>query len=258
MANLNDYFTNRQLTDKALNRYQRFAIDRDWRVGRSGKLGLYQLGRRAFDSTTASPVAQSAFREAYDIVRSWPGVQRGGSLAGADEVFAAIRAGGKSLVGIDSVSLSNLSYPSVQSKDIDRFLPALSFIKPTKRYPWMPVSKVLHFCNPRLFPIWDWDVMWNEVMWEKGPFRREFDRFCGARQFKATSNEPAFLLYYTLWAASYVQAADDNFMSWFEEWMHKYYGPDIASTQMTPDIATLYSTAFEFVAIGAAYLEAGK
>ena len=258
MPNLTHYFSNRELADKALDRYMRFAVDRRWCVGGPyGKSRLYQLGRQAFSQGSSLPVAELAFREAYGIVRSWPGVQRGGTLASWDDVFKAIRSGCGRLVGQMAGDLSSLAYPSPSLRAMERFLSALSFIKPTKRYPWMPVSKILHICNPGLFPIWDVDVMWNQVMWERAPFRREYAAFCQSRGFNPTTNEHVFNLNYTLWAASYIQDADSDFMTWFGAWLGMNYRSDIAAARLEQAVSTLYATAFEFVAIGAAYLETG-
>ena len=254
MHSLIDYFTNRKLTNLALTRYQQFAIERDWRIGGpDGKLRLYHLGHIAFDQGSPLPAAESAFREAYEIVRSWPGVQRGGSLAASDDVFSAIWLGAGNLIG-GAVSLADITHPSLDSQTVERFLPALAFVKPTKRYPWMPVSKILHFCNPRLFPIWDWDIVWYRVMWEDAPFRGEYNAFCRERGLKPTTDEPVFLLYYYLWAASYIQSAAEDFMVWFADWMDRHYHADLVSTQTDRQVSTLYATAFEFVAIGAAHL----
>jgi len=257
-GSLKSYFSDRDLTVKALDRYQRFAIDRDWRVGLpDGKLWLYRRGQMAFDAATSSPVAEAAFREAYETVRSWPGVQRPNPLAPANEVFNAIRTHGRDLVGHSNINLANLRHPSSASHEVIRLLPELRFIKAASYYPWMPVTKMLHFCNPSLFPIWDRAVVWKEVMWEGGPFRQEFDSFSRALGINPTTNEPEFVLYYTLWAASYIQGADSDFMTWFAEWMDRHYRADLLATQMDQHVNKLYSTAFEFVAIGAAYLEAG-
>jgi hypothetical protein len=122
----------------------------------------------------------------------------------------------------------------------------------------MPVTKMLHFANPALYPIWDRAYLWGEVMWGAAPFRQEFDSFCRQHGFSPITNDLDFVLYYTLWAASYIQAADGNFMTWFAEWLDGHYRADLLATQMEPHVSTLYATAFEFVAMGAAHLESGR
>lgn len=126
----------------------------------------------------------------------------------------------------------------------------------------MPVSKILHFINPSLFPIWDWDVLWYKVMWRQpkvrdAAFRAEYEDFCHRNHFQAGENGAVFLLNYSLWAAYYIQHGDPDFMTWFATWMHLNFSDDLTKYYMADKVSSLFATAFEFVAIGAAYLELG-
>lgn len=264
MDKLSEYFQTRQFTDKALDRYLRFSNERRWYVGgQFGKLRLYDEADRAFAPGVPIETALPLFCSVYDSVRQWPGVQRKGSLAPADEVFAAILKYGGNTSDAIKINLANLVFPSAETNQVKQeLLPAPGFVKPTSDYPWMPVSKVLHFVNPSLFPIWDWDVLWHKVMWGqsgfgKAAFRGEYETFCDEHRFKGGENGSVFLLNYTLWAAQYIQHADYTFMEWFSEWLHHNFSSDLVRYNMSGKTLALYATAFEFVAIGAAYLELG-
>jgi len=113
-------------------------------------------------------------------------------------------------VGDGSVTLASLNYPSADCANIESLLTSLAFVKSAPQYPSLPVSKILHVCNPRLFPVWDWEVVWRTVLWRhemaraEGPFRNEFEVFCQEQGFESTTDDPLFLLRYTLWASAYI------------------------------------------------------
>lgn len=251
MNDLLAYFQDRQLMDIALTRYLEFANSNDWYIGgHYGKLRLYLLTNRAFNSADPQP---EAFVEACESVRKWPGVQHGGSLAPANDVFQVILEHGKGVVYNSKISLANLKHPSSAARSLVWLLPPLQIVKPNKRYPWMPVSKVLHIVCPELMPIWDWEYIWYKVMY--GAFRNEYQQFCDDNSFEREENGSVFLRNYALWAAYYIQNGDRNFMEWFTEWMISYFADDISHYEMEARIPMLYATAFEFVAIGAAFLQ---
>ena len=261
MSNLVAYFQSEELAHRALDRYLGFANDRDWRIiGDGGKLQLYDWASQAFDPATPADDALDAFRRMYSAVAGWPGVQRGGSLAPAEEVFTVLRSPAHRFLYDGSITLARLKHPTPEATALEEFLPLVQFLKPTQRYPWMAVTKVMHFVNPGLFPIWDTDVLWNKVMWP-GPaegnasFRRAYQSFCKEHEFHVLENGAVFVHNYVLWAAHHIQQADDSFMAWFEEWMQQRFPNDIPKYSSARRLRSLYATAFEFVAIGAAYLE---
>jgi hypothetical protein len=257
MNKLNEYYQNRQSACNALDRYLKFTNDNYWDIGgQCGKLHLYKLASRAFDSRTPRSDALEAFCKVYDTVKKWPGVQRGGSLAPADEVFDVLLRDGSSFLYGTKVSLVNLTFSSSEASGLEEFLPSLKFVKPTRNYPWMPVSKVLHFANPGLFPMWDRKVLWNEVMGgTHAAFHTEYKTFCRKHGFAAWENGARFVLNYTLWAAHYIQQSNSEFMEWFVDWIDRNFSDDLAKYSIGQRIHTFYATAFEFVAIGAAYLD---
>jgi len=135
-------------------------------------------------------------------------------------------------------------------------LPALRGIKENPvNYPCMAVSKVLHFSNPSLFPIFDTDVMWEQVMWGRrragnAPLHPDWTSFCRSSGFNPEEMGSRFQHDYALWASRAVQCADTDLMEWFAEWMDSRYGDDIHRLGIKSLVRTLYATAFEFIAIG--------
>jgi hypothetical protein len=214
MDKLVRYFQERQAAEAALERYYQFAKEQNWDIGGStGKIRLYSLMLQAMDSHTSPERAYEDFCNVYNTVRKWPGVGRKGSLAPADQVYNAIFQWWRDYFFTSGAYLTTLSYPSEFSDSLVSSLPALHFMKTTPRttqkYPWMFVSKVLHFVNPGLFPIWDWEIMWGKVMYQgKAAFRDEYEAFCGTHHFTVSEDGSIFLLYYLLWAADYLQRSD--------------------------------------------------
>lgn len=257
MRELVDYFQNRESAYAALERYFEFSKNNMWDVGGStGKISLYSRMFKAIDPGISKSESFDEFRVVYDMVRSWPGVERGGKLAPAKEVHEVILKGGNEFFFGSRGDLMNITFHSEFVNKVNRFLPALQFVKQTSNYPWMPVSKILHFVNPGLFPIWDWTVVWNTVMYPtQGAFGSGYRDFCHKHGFNVFENRPVFLLNYMLWAAHHIQQGDASFMEWFADWMNHHFSNDIIKYNLGQKVKTLYATAFEFVAIGAAYLE---
>jgi hypothetical protein len=258
MNKLLDYFQDEHHALRALNRYLEFADESNWNIGGyHSKLHLYNFASRAFDRSTSKEEDFESFRDMYGVVKQWPGVQRGGSLAPAEQVFEVLFQRGSKYFFRKGVDLSNFTYPSSEASNLRDLLPKLSFIKNTKTYPWMAVSKVLHFMNPGLFPIWDFEVIWNSVMGTGSAFQIEYKKFCRRFNFTYSDNTPIFLLNYILWAAGYIQQSHEDFMEWFEDWMNHHFADDVKKFGLNHNLKDYFAVAFEFVAIGAAHLEKG-
>lgn len=138
MDKLIRYFQNEDATQKALSCYLQFSKSRQWYIGsQSGKIRLYNEASQAFSSENLPTEALAAFHIVYDDhVRLWPGVQRGGNLALAEEVFAVLNSyhGNKVLDGT-VIHLANLTYPSAEANQIKAFLPSLKFCKANNSIP---------------------------------------------------------------------------------------------------------------------------
>jgi hypothetical protein len=185
-------------------------------------------------------------------------VKRGGSLAPANEVFDILIQYGSPFLFDAGVSLANLTYPSPSTSRLITFLPKLRFLKSTKYYPWMFVSKILHFANPSLFPMWDQEVIQGKVMGGKSAaFHCEYKTFCRDHWFSVWENRPDFNLYYTLWSTDYINQSHPELMDWFLDWMNVHFSSDIENYGLAPILCGYYATAFEFIVIGAALIEKG-
>jgi hypothetical protein len=94
------------------------------------------------------------------------------------------------------------------------------------------------------------------VIWEKvfRRFKNDFRDFCFNSSIlydKAINNDTEpFLLHYVEWASSLRSGAHEGFMQVFVEWLGGQPGANLHLRTFDP--ASLYATAFEITAIGAA------
>lgn len=131
-------------------------------------------------------------------------------------------------------------------------LMAMGGIKANKGFPVMTVSKFLHFYNPSLIPIYDTEVIWNRVFKR---FRADYEEFRTSANLASRAGDVAFLRNYICWASSLMAAAHPAFMSAFVDWLAGELPPKKFDAMGRDLLATLYATAFEFTAIGAAKVE---
>lgn len=151
------------------------------------------------------------------------------------------------------MTLITLHHPSPESEKVLATLDKLRGLKPARDYPWMPVSKFTHFFNPKLFPIYDFTVIWKWVL--NGAFRNDYRDWCHSQYLNPNGPGERFNLYYMLWSGHIIRQADDNFMGFFSQWFKSQVGNHPDSQNVMDDLHHYYATAFEFVAIGAAALE---
>jgi hypothetical protein len=250
--NLSPYFDadGQQL---ALDAYAKFAFapERGWSI--EDKVELYDASRRAFDPAVPQGEALSAFRKIYeDLFRparagGW-GVGRNssGPCWPAARTFETIKTEFPLFRWGGPITLLNF-HTSGDHAALLSSLENLRGLKPVAKYPVMVVSKFLHFYNPELFPIYDYEVIWNGVF---RCFRRDFKEFCHTSELKYEYEDIAsFYCKYILWASSLLAHAHSDFMEAFVAWLRKQ--PRVAWESRTFDASTLYATAFEFTAIGA-------
>jgi len=94
------------------------------------------------------------------------------------------------------------------------------------------------------------------VIWEKvfRRFKTDFRDFCFNSSIpydKAINDDTeAFLLHYVEWASSLLSGAHETCMQVFVDWLGEQPGADLHLRMFDP--ASLYATAFEITAIGAA------
>lgn len=111
----------------------------------------------------------------------------------------------------------------------------------------MAVSKVLHFYNPELFPVYDSEVIWKKVLTR---FKSEFTNFCYA--FSPPFNwedHPIFYKNYMCWGVNLLAAAHPRFMETFAEWLAKQPGADLPKRRFAA--TRLFAMAYEYSIIGA-------
>jgi hypothetical protein len=243
---LKDYFTTLGQR-RALEAYSEFAKGTAWSVPL--KMDLYDLSREAFTATGSLP----AFERIYNNLVSYWQVFR---PHGADEcwnaaqIFEAVR---RELVGFDHASgVSLANFDNDKRHSVMFSLMALEGMKPNAGYPTMTVSKFLHFYNPSLFPIYDTAVVWNKVF---ARFSLDYRAFCNAVNLDPSADGAAFLRNYVCWASSLMADAGPGFMSAFVAWLEDELPRKRFAALDQAFLRTLYATAFEFTAIGAAKAE---
>lgn len=242
---LRDYFQPAG-QQQALEQYSKFAFDKDWSI--EEKIRLYNASNRAFNPTTPDP---KAFDEVYNILRGWQAF-RGVAVNlcwSPQKIFDTFRNEFSEFAWGGFVALPNF-VGSGKEDDLLIKLPKMREIKPNQQYPVVAVSKFLHGYNPSLFPVYDNEVIWEQVFRR---FKNEFREFCRTSNVVCDLGfTPLFLRNYVSWASSLLASAHPKFMATFVDWLNKQPGGQLARTF---DALTLYATAFEFTAIGAAKSE---
>ena len=231
--------------DQALNAY--VAARPNWDI--STKMELYAYADTAFDYELPEHERRQAFSSIYVSLKSyWKVFRNAQSYWDADTTFSALNALELSQrgSGLDLITLN----ADIHSADILRELLSLRNLKKNQDYPYMAVSKFLHFSNPGLYPIFDTDAVWNTVC--KGSFKQDYHDFCNRHQLKPNETSGRFNLNYTLWASELLKEADPRFMAIFAEWMIRQIPDTEDQDAFALKLSSYYATAFEFLAIGAA------
>jgi hypothetical protein len=249
------YFQDPKVTRAALQRYAHFASvkgEKAWSIAES-KLDLYRSAVIAFgrvDQSTRKSRHETVFRH----LRSWYGVGRNGMLCDASTVFSVLTNGCQSCSRSSGVTLTSLAEKSNQQAVVD----CLKSMRGLKRlrsgtFPIMAVSKTLHFFNPRLFTIYDNHIVLKKVY---RVFRTDWDSCYDKIGADVNDDWIKFYLAYLLWGGSMIRSAYptlmENFAAWFIETVSKQRNAE----DFRDELRVSYATAFEFIIIGAAYLEA--
>lgn len=213
---------------------------------------MYYASQHSFDIGTSTDKAFNIFNEEiYKKLSSWRWYRPSklNDCWSSRLIFNTIKSEFAQFTWKSGVTLTNF-YNSGQYTSLLTSLKKMQGIKPNAGYPVMAVSKFLHFYNPLLFPIYDNEVIWNRVFRR---FKGEFKQFCGSSNIPMNTGETAeFLGNYVCWASSLMASAHSQFMESFAGWLSRQ--PNIALKQEF-QASFLYSTAFEFTAIGAAEAE---
>ena len=251
---LTQYFTSPH-TAQALDRYKS-VVPPTWSV--EHRFDLYRSAKIAFDMDVPEAVKQEAFRHIYDNLRSGWQVFRpksGEECWSSDQIYVVLTNECQFCSRQSGLTLAALTEQDSLTS-IEQCLASLGRMKPTERYPviypWMAVSKFLHFFNPHLFPIYDAAFMWEKVV--NGVFKPDYLDFCRRRGFHPREDTKRFNLQYTLWAAETIQNVDVECMTTFSEWFTAQIKEQPVAEGVLADVETYYAAAFEMIAIGAAHL----
>lgn len=249
---LRDYFQPAGQT-RALEAYATFARGSAWSV--LMKMDLYTASRIAFDPATSDSEAFKAFERIYGTLASyWQVFRPHGAKDSwpARQIFDTIKKEFSKFAWGGSLTLPNF-LGSGEHQSLLSSLMEMERIKPTNGYPIMTVSKFLHFYNPALFPIYDTEVIWNKVFKR---FKADYDDVRSSNNLASGSGDAAFLRNYVCWGSSLVSSAHPRFMALFVDWLGDELPRRKFDVLGRETLATLYATAFEFTAIGAAVAEA--
>jgi hypothetical protein len=231
------------------------AVAREGWLDPGRNLDFYEETWRAFDPSSGADEAFRAFENIYGELKgpTWQvfrSRKKNPDYWKARQVFETINREFPEFSWRSTINLLSLPQ-SGAGPSLETALIRMRGIKPSRYYPFMTVSKFLHFYNPALFPIYDNAVIWEKVF--RG-FRNDFRDFCaGANipyEIAMKDDTGKFLHYYALWASSLLSAAHGKFMQVFVDWLDAQSGTRLSARRFDP--ATLYATAFEFTVVGAA------
>ncbi len=234
----------------ALQAYERFSVSANWPIPEL--FCSYAASRPAFESSTSRSDALRVFTaEVYENLRRYWMVFRSSSTGQywpSERVFDSLKDNFADLGWNTNITLANVP-TIISAQEMVLRLEALRDIKPNKGYPIMAASKFLHFFNPRLFPIYDNEIVWERVM---KLFRNDFKTYCISAGLPYDMTDSAvFLRNYIWWASSLVAGAHPEFMSVFSRWAEENSNEILSPN----DLSLLYATAFEFAVIGAERIE---
>jgi|SRR5271157_4855718 len=249
---LRSYFVNDQEQRSALGALGDFFDPRE--------LDLYDASWCAFDPSSSAGEALRHFNKIYDELASprwnvFRSPQSGASRWPPQKAFDTINREFAEFSWRGPVNLLNFPKSGTGLR-LESCLAKMQGIKQKKGYPLMTVSKFLHFYNPALFPIYDYEVIWKKVC--NGRFKNDFREFCYRERIPNNivgdnaEDTAAFLRYYMIWASSLLSLAHAGFMQVFSDWLARQPGTDLPKRRFDP--TGLYARAFEYTAIGAANL----
>jgi hypothetical protein len=244
--NAYSYFESEKAQNRALEACRNLLGGRDWAV--RDRLRLYDLSRDAF----GSPGSLASFRMIYEeLVRPAPaggwgiGRNASGPMWTAERAFETLKGLSQFAWG-GGVTLLNFKGSGAEASLLS-MLESMRTLKPVKDWPVMAVSKVLHFYNGELFPIYDNEVIWKKVL---NRFREEFRQFCRSYSPPYDIGEtPIFYRNYLNWGNELLNYAYPGLMANFVRWLGKQTGADLPRRSFDP--GRLYATAFEYMIIGA-------
>lgn len=251
-TNLSTHFESTKSVNIALHHYDEFAATaRGWDVGH--KLELYGLAMQARDKDLDDTAQIEAFERLIDNLKRYWQIARGGAFAPVEMIRDWLTP-----LATELSMTSDLDRETIASGHHDDLL--LSAITPLRhikqtRSDWgwgspMAISKVLHFFNPRVFPIYDHAVV-DEIVLKQ--FRSDWRSY---EPMITVGNQPLhlgvlFYLKYVRWCAEIMTEAHPDTMAVFKDWVLSHQ--DARDFAMADQLPTFDAVAFEMIAIGAAH-----
>jgi hypothetical protein len=237
----------------ALDAYARRPKSRGWWV--SEKARLYALAARAFASGDADT---EPLDELYRTLRGYWQIFRNGRGWTARRILRTLQASACEPCGRGRLDLRGLGrhrdLPTVSA-----CLVAMSGVKtlPAGNVSAMAVSKVLHFFNPTLFPIYDRAVVRNIAI---PRFRDSIESSCDAweDQLAAIRSLPAVrrglrdYVHYLIWSADVVaRVPAERSMDVFARRFRAMVAEEDRGETVPPHLDRYYACAFEMAMVGA-------
>lgn len=184
------------------------------------------------------------FKSIVDTLKSdWQIARPGGLTMSADSVFKVLDSHPHAL---------RLSHPSDDLQTAFAPVEALRNVKQAKtswRSP-MALSKILHFFNPQISPIYDGELVEGKVMTK---FQTEWAAFEPSIHVSISWPHTGMIRYlkYMLWCEHLLSINRESVLRTFRDWIEGQTVP-----HATEALARgLDATAFEMIAIGAAHLQ---
>ncbi|MHC9540482.1 MAG: ankyrin repeat domain-containing protein [Vulcanimicrobiota bacterium] len=206
------------------------------------------LIKNGADLNTKTSLGDTPLHSYYKIFRN-----TAGTPLPSDQVFDLLVHECAQVSRDSGTTLVNIETP-VYHRTIFACIKKLDNIKPVKSgFSHMAVAKFTHFFNPRLFPIYDNDVVWRKLLC--GVFSEDYRQFCRIHNMRASENGPEFNVNYIRLAGECLRENSNEVMDVFGKWFRKETENYSDPTDVRNDMETYFATAFEFVAIGAAALK---
>lgn len=247
---LEQYFTKKKVK-KALESYQKSIVD-SWPI--DYKLELYTKAKISFDSKTKESEKMFRFNELFEnLVGNWQ-IFRPISKEKCwepEKIFNFLShelnefGRNKDLLNIKEDELARLKL----------MLEKMHSLKPLKdnNFPTMAVTKILHFYNPKLFPIYDSKVIENIAF---TVFRNEYRDFCYFKDPKYVDKGTKFIKMYIMWAKNLLIGKETKeIMNEYVDFIKKNVNENYFEKKLFEEMHTYYASAFENIFIGAAFLE---
>ena len=248
------YFQPEYITS-SLDKYSQFVKKYNWT--NEEKVRLYRLCGEAFSPNLIAAHQNLQFEEIYNVLhKRWQifrplKIDKCWKSAEIHEVLSKLP--------IECARGGTLTLPALNPDDAVILIQCIESMKgvkhlPSGTTPIMAVSKFLHIYNPRLFPIFDWAVIRNQVL---PAFNDEWQNFPCPEFNQADRRDKELMDYlkYMFWAAYLMRGKEEALADYFSLWLAEQLKNEGEHEVPPSACREWYATAFECVAIGAMELQ---